>query len=136
MAANGVLLCYDWLQHLRVLTFPHVLQPKRQLPLANQTEAHADQSRRTQDALDTMTASFDPLATQLVAKASHLAEAAQKASSMASSSAEHLAGSQELSNVSVFQDEAEGTSVHPGGNSAIDNQLQHKSRLNDDEQHV
>lgn len=65
-----------------------------------------------------------PLAAQLDAQASHLAKAAQEASNMASLSANNiLAGSQEHSNVYVSQDEAEGTSIHAGGKSAIDDQL-------------
>lgn len=139
MAANVVLSCHVSLQYQCVLDFCHTLQPKQQSRLGDQTEAHADvdQSRRTRDALDTTTASPDPLATQLDVQASHLAEAAEVASSMASLSATNiLAGSEELSNVYTSQDEADSPSTHAGGNFVNENQLQRTSRPEDDDQHV
>ena len=139
MAANVVLTCHVWLQYQRVLDFCHILQSKRQPPLGDETEEHADvaQSRRMHDALDTTTTSFETLATQLDVQASHLAEAAEEASSMASLSASNiLTGSEELSNVYTSQDEADSTVTHAGGTYVNDVQLQRTSRPEDDDQHV
>lgn len=136
---EGGLLCHDCLQPQRVLTFLCVVQPKRQLPLGNQTEAHADadQSERTQDVLYTMKAPSDLLATQLDVQASRFTQASEDTPSMASLSATNiLAGSEDLSNKYVSRDEAEGSITCAGGSSAIDNQSQHTSCPEGDKQHV